>query len=379
MIGMITGVGGGSYDQRLERLKRRRKQIDAQELRFAMEAAEFAALPEFVEDVLSDSAVAVLRDECHMMAGAAAQAITVGEQQARIGFSSQALLDGRLGIRHLSLIAGTAQNLSESPTARGFDELPLLDKALRLSVKGLFRACAQYRQLMDPEACLREELEGAESRFLELRTEENGSVWLKGWLENESGALLKTALEPLARSEGEGDYRTLKRRQGDALVELVAGALPKAHVQISATAETLAMLAGAPGAELEQGMPISTAALRRQTCDCSLTRVLLSADSQVLDVGRAIRTVNPAQRRALLQRDRCCRFPGCERPGRYCAGHHLKHWAAGGETNLDNLVLLCPRHHFLVHEGGWQLQGSVREGFVAIPPKPWWLADLPAA
>ena len=373
-------MASGSYKRRLERLQRLRRHIDGLELRFAVEAGEFANLPEFVADPHADSSVSVLRDECRMTAGAAAQAITVGEQRERLGFSAQALLDGSIGFRHLSLIAYTVKSLAESPTARGSSELPLLQKAQATSVKGLLRACAAYRQRMDPAACLREEQEAVDYRFLELRTDDHsGGVWLKGWLENESGALLKTALEPLAQLEGEADHRKQSQRQADALVLIVGGAMSPAQLQVSAGAESLAQLAGAPGAELEQGLPVSTDALRRLACDCSLVRVLLSADSQVLDVGRALRVVNPAQRRALTQRDQHCRFPHCERPARYCDGHHLKHWAGGGETNLDNLVLLCRRHHILVHEGGWRLEGSVQAGFIAIAPKPYWLADLPAA
>jgi len=373
------GVGGGSYEKRLTRLRRLRRHIDALELRFAAEASEFASLAEFTEDLHADSPVSVLRDQCRMTAGAAAQAITVGEQRERLGFSSQALLGGEIGFRHLSLLAYTVKALAESPTARGSSELPLLEKARTTSVKGLIRACARYRQLMDPAACLREEQEAVEYRFLELRTDEGGGLWLRGWLENESGALLKTALEPLAQPDGESDHRRPSQRQADALVQIVAGSAGPAQLQISATVESLAQLSGAAGAELEQGLPVSVEALRRHACDSSLVRVLLGSDSQVLDVGRAVRVIKPAQRRALLRRDQTCRFPGCERPGRYCAGHHLKHWAAGGETNLENLVLLCPRHHFLVHEGSWRLEGDVRNGFVAIPPRPWWLADVPAA
>ena len=78
------------------------------------------------------------------------------------------------------------------------------------------------------------------------------------------------------------------------------------------------------------------------------------ADGQILDVGRRTRTISPALRRALLHRDRDCRFPGCGL--RFCQGHHLRHWAHGGPTTLDNLALLCRLHHRAVHEEGYQVE-----------------------
>jgi len=77
-------------------------------------------------------------------------------------------------------------------------------------------------------------------------------------------------------------------------------------------------------------------------------------DGRTLDVGRRARTIPPAIRRALLHRDRTCRFPGCRVP--YGQGHHLRHWANGGATSLDNLALLCRRHHRAVHEEAFQLE-----------------------
>jgi hypothetical protein len=77
--------------------------------------------------------------------------------------------------------------------------------------------------------------------------------------------------------------------------------------------------------------------------------------SEILDLGRRTRIVSPAQRRALVHRDGGCVFPGCGRPHPWTDAHHLVHWARGGATDLDNLCLLCRRHHTAVHEGGWHL------------------------
>ena len=77
------------------------------------------------------------------------------------------------------------------------------------------------------------------------------------------------------------------------------------------------------------------------------------SDGAVLDVGRKTRTVPPSIRRALQARDRSCRFPGCT--ARLCDAHHVEHWIDGGVTSLENLVLVCRRHHRAVHEGGFGL------------------------
>ena len=90
------------------------------------------------------------------------------------------------------------------------------------------------------------------------------------------------------------------------------------------------------------------------------------ADGAVLDVGRKTRTVPPSIRRALQARDRSCRFPGCT--ARRCDAHHVEHWIDGGATSLDNLVLLCRRHHRAVHEGGFAVRQLSRRD-----------DDLPAA
>jgi len=88
-------------------------------------------------------------------------------------------------------------------------------------------------------------------------------------------------------------------------------------------------------------------------CDAGLVELRHGRDGSVLDVGRRRRTILPALQRALEARDRGCRFPGCGLS--FAEGHHVRHWADGGETKLSNLVLLCRHHHRLVHEEGWKV------------------------
>lgn len=105
---------------------------------------------------------------------------------------------------------------------------------------------------------------------------------------------------------------------------------------------------------LEDGTRISAETSRRLSCDAGVVKVVRGPDGDVLNVGRRTRTVPPALRRALEVRDRGCRFPGCGL--RFTDAHHVEHWAHGGETKLENLILLCRFHHRLVHEEGWRVE-----------------------
>jgi hypothetical protein len=121
---------------------------------------------------------------------------------------------------------------------------------------------------------------------------------------------------------------------------------------------------GEPGrSELEDGTRVAPASARRLACDVAAVHMNRGADGSVLDVGRRTRTVPPALRRALEVRDRGCRFPGCGL--RFTDAHHVTHWADGGETSLENTLLLCRRHHRLVHEEGWTVEwwGKTRAVF----------------
>ena len=139
------------------------------------------------------------------------------------------------------------------------------------------------------------------------------------------------------------------------------------HLSVTTTIEGIKNELGAPAADLEHSLPISTRTVERLTCDCTMSRVLL-ADSMAIDVGRATRVVSASTRRALRHRDQGCRWPGCDRQASWSTPHHIVHWAHEGETKLHNLVLLCHFHHRLVHEGGWQVIKVGRNEFRFLPP-----------
>ena len=108
------------------------------------------------------------------------------------------------------------------------------------------------------------------------------------------------------------------------------------------------------------GAPLSFAALERLLCDCGSRMVVRLPDGTELDAAPHRRLPGPAMRRALLARDRHCRFPGCDRHSRLRA-HHITWWSKGGPTVMDNLLLLCPKHHRAVHDGHWTLTGTANE------------------
>src|SRR5450759_385328 len=354
-----------------ERLIQRRRVIDLQEVAFAREAADFAASEAWDEDG-SVSAIDWMRFNCHMTAGAAANAVAVGESLERIPESHQAVVDGEIGFAHLAVMARTAEALGER-----FDEKVLVEKAKENSPGKFFYICHHARHAADPKAYAAEQAEQVQQRRLKLSTWMDGSLLISGVLDPVGGAAVLAAFAPLARRSGAHDDRDQEQRNADALAEICvhsldSGLIPqhasqRTHLQVTTSLETLMALPGAPAAEMDLSLPISSRTVERLACDCSVTRILLDSESMVIDVGRAKRTISGPQRKALNVRDKHCVWPGCERPASWTEGHHLVHWLHGGGGDLPNLALLCHRHHWLVHEGNWQIVRGDDGRMLTIP------------
>ncbi len=362
---MVSGEGVLAPEtgaEMLEELIRRRLRIDQDEVEFSLLAARFAQTNEYNEQGFN-SPIACIKATCHMRSGAAADRVCVGEELARLGQSAAALADGEIGFPHLALMARTSVACGEK-----FDEARLLRHARKESVVKFEHTCLHARHAADPEGVVDEEKQGVEARSLTFSTAEDGCVLVKAILDKVGGATLRTALEPLAERDGKDDHRDYPRRLADALVDLSMNALDKPNLQVTTSLETLLGLTGAPAAEMEFSLPISAKAVERLGCDCNITRILLGSDSAVIDVGRSKRTVSGPARRALNARDGHCRWPGCDRPAKWSAAHHVVHWSQGGSTDLSNLILLCHRHHWMVHEGGWQIVHSDDGPMLTIPP-----------
>jgi hypothetical protein len=170
------------------------------------------------------------------------------------------------------------------------------------------------------------------------------------------GLVAEAALSNRAAVDGGGEARVASRAE-------------RFQVVVHVSAETLSGGRAREEADrspeipwIEGGPHVSAETARRLACDAGVVEMAHDSGGGVLDVGRRRRTVPPVLRRALDHRDRGCRFPGCQ--ARLCDAHHVTHWARGGATRLPNLVLLCRRHHRLVHEEGWKVRmhpgGGVR-------------------
>jgi hypothetical protein len=231
---------------------------------------------------------------------------------------------------------------------------------------------------VDRQAEAREARRQHASRALHVHTDEDGTVVVRGRLTPEAGALLRRALEAAREvlyqrcraGEPAAEVRdptleppTVAQQQADALTLLAETALHQAldpgapgeryQVVVHVDAPVLAEPEGAGQCELAEGGHVPAGTSRRLACDASRVVMRHAPDGRVMEVGARTRTIPPALRRALVHRDRSCRFPGCE--VRVGEGHHVRHWAEGGPTTLSNLALLCRRHHRAVHEEGYQV------------------------
>ncbi|MBM4633429.1 DUF222 domain-containing protein [Rhodococcus hoagii] len=213
----------------------------------------------------------------------------------------------------------------------------------------------------------------------------NGRVAVKGDLDAVTGEMLLTALSALTKPrnllDDPAEKRTPARQRADAFAEILrryldSGEAPveggeRPHLSLHVNAADLARSQSAhewthpnEGSDLfgdkdiacmPHTGPLSIATARRLACDCHLAPIVMD-DGVPLNLGRTSRTVSKKQRRALIARDHGCAFPGCGAPPAHCEGHHIKHWADGGPTDLDNLVLLCRYHHTLLHHSHWEVR-----------------------
>jgi Domain of unknown function (DUF222)/HNH endonuclease len=378
------------------------------------------------QDQQAGSTAAWLRNRLRLGAGAAQSAVRTARALFRgpLTGTAAALANGELSVAHATVVAHGTQDLPDRVTVEA--EPVLVEAACRLDPPRLRRVLGHLRLVADRDGEHDRTHRRHARRGLWLAPTFEGMVAVDGLLEPEAGQLLLAALEPLARPADANDSRSGSQRNADALTELArraleGGRLPQSggvRPQLTVTVDLDSLLGRhhAVGGEAGGVGPLDPEACQRLACDGAVTRVLVTrhpsdhhdhtsspdgpghpghpgdpsgpgslatrlraavallppvlggAPAQPLEVGRASRVVQAAQRTALAVRDGGCVFPGCSRPLAWCEAHHLRHWLHGGPTDLANLALVCRAHHRAVHEGGWRLTRRPDGRLTAVPP-----------
>jgi hypothetical protein len=173
--------------------------------------------------------------------------------------------------------------------------------------------------------------------------------------------------------------RTLPQRRADALVDIInrhinggkPGGNPPNVVAVADIAELMGLSpqTAMRRCEIEGIGPVTRTVLDQMCCDARFTRLITAGKSEVLDMGRSTRTATRPQRRALSVRDRHCQFPSCRRQPQWCDAHHIAGWVESlGKTDINNLILLCRRHHTLLHNSRWTITRTNNGNFEFTHP-----------
>jgi Domain of unknown function (DUF222)/HNH endonuclease len=310
-----------------------------------------------------------LRHRCKLSGAAAAERVAMARHLAELPQTAAAFGRGDLGYEQARVVTRAAESIGDD--AMKDAEHILVEAAGRLDPQQLQIAADHLKHYLAPERTLRDANAEHDRRALFVSPLLDG-YRIDGHLDREGGACLVAALEAFLPSPASDDNRTPAQRRADALVELArqrmvaAGGRP--HISLIVRAETLAGAPAAPGGELDRAGVVPGETAIRIACDASTSLITVGRDDQVLNISGATQTPPPRLHQVLIVRDRGCRFPSCDRPPEWTDAHHLTHWARGGKTKADNLVLLCRRHHRLVHEGGWRLEWGEGGRLEAIPP-----------
>jgi hypothetical protein len=248
----------------------------------------------------------------------------------------------------------------------------------KLGTRILAHVAPEVADRADAKKLEEAEKRARKTRAFTLTPTADGRVRVSGWLEREAAAIVNAALDPLCSpARGDAlDTRSPAQRRADALAEVCELALrstelpenggDRPQVVVTVPFDVLRKELGA--GMLDTGEPLTATQVRRMACDAMIIPAVMGGDGQVLDLGQARRLFTGPVRRALVLRDGGCAFPGCERPARWCDGHHITPALEHGPTNVDNGVLLCGFHHRVIHHGEWTVRMGDDHQPEFIPP-----------
>ena len=259
------------------------------------------------------------------------------------------------------------------------DEELLCQWATSLSHDDFKMVLDTWRLRADPDREERTKQEQFDSRALHLSALLDGVGRLDGTLDPEGLVLVREAIRALSLP-CDGETRTAAQRRADALVSMAKIALThlepiagkkRRRPKVVATTDADDLADATEGGTIESDhdrIVVPAESIRRISCDCSVHRLITGPQSTILDYGRAERTVSDSLFDVLTLRDHGCRWDGCGMPASACDAHHVVHWADGGETEPDNLALVCWHHHHFLHEQHWSIQPLGGGHFISIDP-----------
>ena len=283
--------------------------------------------------------------------------------------TSEGLRNGEISYENARIIAGASK--------RGeIDETELGDAARTQSpdkFAGTVRKHEQQRSQDDGMGRLEHQ---RSRRYAKIKTDlTDGMVVLYGRFDPITGARITSVLshkmDQLWRDEDPRNRATSGQRMADALEALLTRPGQDDDGRSQGTrllliAEYDAITKELRKARLADGTPIPAHKIRQMACDAEVLPAIFRGASQPLDLGRARRIASPAQRIALVARDRKC--IGCGASATWCQAHHIIPWQPRGPTDLDNLCLLCSRCHHKVHDNGWRIRRTPTGQHSLRPP-----------
>jgi len=314
------------------------------------------------------SAAAALRDACRHDSGVAHGHVKLARKLEQLPATAAAFAEGDISRRHVKIIADAFT--PERAAALAQVEPLLAQTAKHVVPKELFRVLRYATDELDGDDGARADADAdadaadRASRALHISTTIGGIAILDGCLAADQAEIVLTAIDAeMDRDRNANETRNPAQRRADALVSLCRRSLDhgqlggsrraRPHLTIVVDLERLdgtAALTSDARIEAAHVGRLSKATPDRIACDCDVSRVIMSGRSDVIDVGRATRTVSPALWKAVVARDRHCTHPGCDKPPGRCEVHHEMPWQRGGTTDPTNCRLLCWHHHALHHE-----------------------------
>jgi Domain of unknown function (DUF222) len=334
----------------LDSLVSERQALDASEAAWIHEVGEYDRSGQWCTDGYLNAAAA-LREHCHLDPGVAHGYVALARKLETLHGVADAFKRGRISSRHAQVIA----NAYAPERAADLDgmELELVDTATKFAPKQLRCFVRHITDAIDGDggAGNDDKLYNAREAFLSETL--GGGHHLDAHLDPVGGKILETALDAEMRRDLQpNDPRTTRQRRADAIVALARLALERGELGESHNIRPHFTYVVHTDDRAETQGYLSAANLELLLCDCDLSRVIVAGRSEILDVGRATRTVSAAQWKALVVRDGHCQAPGCNRPPCHCDAHHVKFWENGGPTDLENLKLFCWFHHREEHRRG---------------------------